>query len=85
MDRTDNVKHEGWHLCGRCGEQYPMSQLTWQIGSLRCPPCYDDPLTVLPSIRDERIARVLQYVPQGGEPEIEPKLRQPGQMSPWTY
>lgn len=80
--RTNNVKHEGWYFCGRCGKNYPVGTLMWQaaIGSLRCPECYDPPGLVIPAERDARIARALAYVPRGGEPEVEPKLTQPPQF-----
>ena len=44
-----NQAHSGWqgtpwHICDRCGRDWPTSQLRWQRGVLVCPDDYDNPL-----------------------------------------
>jgi hypothetical protein len=44
-----NRSHSGaigdpWHICGRCGCDFRVSQLQWQNGLLVCKDDYDNPI-----------------------------------------
>lgn len=41
--QANNVKNEPWHACAVCGWDWPLSELRWQRGALRCPLHFHNP------------------------------------------
>lgn len=64
-----------YHYCSFCWRRFPLSQLTWQRGALRCPQDLD---TMLIGDRELSIQRVLS---SGDTQELAPdkKLQSPSQ------
>lgn len=58
-----------WHICDRCGFQYPVSQLTRQAGIIVCQKCADNPLATISNDRRQEI--MAQRISEPGE---EPRL-----------
>ena len=42
MPRHAGVRGEAWKRCEKCDFEYPINQLTLQLGLWVCPKCYDD-------------------------------------------
>ena len=70
--QANNVKWEPWHYCGVCQGQFPISQLEWQRGALRCPADFDD----LTTYRRERVIAEVIARPSN-EMKPDPKLTNP--------
>lgn len=63
--RHQGVRGEAWTYCSKCGQEYPIYMLTWQLGQLVCPGDFDD---LIMYQRPGMIAAVLN------SPEDEPEL-----------
>ena len=68
-----HILNSPYHYCSFCWDRFPLSELTWQRGSLRC---YRDLDTMLIGDRELEIMRVLQ---SGDTQELAPdrKLQSP--------
>lgn len=64
-----------WHYCGVCDEKTKIAKMRWQLGVLKCPKCFDNPMKLLDGRREAAIAAVLS----DGKQELVPvdKLRHP--------
>lgn len=68
--RRGRLQHK-YHLCGRCGVRYPLSELTWQNDVLVCyANCYD---TMLAEQRDAELAR--KEAQAGESRELQPDFK----------
>lgn len=64
MPRNRGVTGEQWGTCGRCGREYPVSQIVMQDGNLICTTrCFDD-TTV-----EQHDARVAEALMSDGDQE----------------
>lgn len=67
-----------YHLCMRCEDRYPLSQMAWQNGKLLClAKCYDRGVNPIVGTRDIKVARAVSL--NRHEMEPDPKLTTPSE------
>lgn len=80
MPRHQGITGEQWDKCGRCGFEYPASQLTRQFGLVVCfKTCYDN-TDNRREVRDALIAQKLGDGQEGRDELHSEQLTDPGEL-----